>query len=631
MGKGRVGGHDTERHGGTGDRGAGEGPISPVRVAGRGLRAALPPVAAAVLVVFAAASNILQPGELLLRDAILRAEPRRPAAAVAAILIDEEAIRRVGPWPWPRPQLAALVDRLREAGAAGVAMDVLLPEAREGDAALATSLSLVPSVLAATADDRGRWLLPAPVLREGGEAVHVSFELDRDGVVRGFLATRELEGRPLTALPVAAARLVRPALPVPVGAEIRPGFRAGGAVPTVGATAVLAGRTPAGALHGRVCFVGATAAGTGDRVVSPVSSRGTPEPGVLVQAATTEAILTGDLLRRVSPLVAGGLAGLVVLAGVGLRRRVRRLRAVLPIAAAVAWIPLGALSLTLLRAELPILSMTLGGLVVTGGLELRRLLLLRREASVAARRVVELEALAASLESVHRDDAEARRIVAHELRTPLTSVRGLAQLLSGFDLSAGERKRVAEMVVQETSRLSEMVEALLDLERLKLKDFRRVAVPVALSRVVRERTNLLGSGSGREIRVLCEPDVTVVGDAVLLGRVVDNLVGNAFKFAPPEESVDVTLRTFRGDEIALEVRDRGPGVPPEERDEIFRRFARGGAAGTVPGLGLGLALVSEVAKWHGGRVEFEAPPSGGSLFRVILPARVEPQGAGRGA
>jgi signal transduction histidine kinase len=602
-----------------------------VPVAGGGLQGAWPPIVTVFLVVLATASNVLEPGELILRDAVLRAEPRQLAAAVVAVVIDEEAIRRVGAWPWTRYQIATLIDRIREAGAVGVAVDVLLPEPREGDAALATSLSFLPSVLAAAPDDRGRWLLPAPALRGIADAAHVSFELDRDGVVRGFLASRELQGRPLTAFPVAAARLLRPDMPVPVGAAIRPGFRAGDAVPTVGAAMVMDERTPAGALRGRICFVGASAAGIGDRVVSPVSPRGTPEPGVLVQAAASEAILEGDLLRRVPPLVAGGLAGLVALGGMSLRQRGRRFDGLLPVAAALLPVPLGVVSLVLLRMELPVISMTLGGVVVSGGLELRRLLVVRRQSSEAARRIQELEALAASFEGVQRDDAEARRVVAHELRTPLTSVRGLAQLLSGFDLSEVERKRVAGMVVQETSRLSDMVEALLDLERLKLKDFRRVAVPVALSRVVRERTNLLGSGSGRDLRVQCEPDVTVVGDAVLLGRVVDNLVGNALKFAPPEEPVDVTLRTSGVDGVALEVRDRGPGVPPEERDAIFRRFARGGSAATIPGLGLGLALVSEVARWHGGRIEFEAPSSGGSLFRVILPARAGPRELGRRA
>jgi len=577
-------------------------------------------LAASVLVALVTASALLEPAELLLRDALLRAERRRDAVSVAVVLIDEGAITSVGPWPWPRERLAALVDRVREAGAVAVVLDVLLPEPRPGDETLASSLAAIPSILAAAPDGTRRWLLPAARLLSHSEAAHVSFALDRDGVVRGFLATRELQGLSLPAMSVSAARLLRPQLPVPVGAAIRPGFRSNGAVPTFGAATVLAGQIPAGALSGRVCFVGAAAAGIGDRVVSPASPRGVPDPGVLVQAAATEAILTGDLLVRPPPIAAGVLAGLLTWAGATIRSRVRATRpsALAPVVLALLALPIGVASLVLARQEMPILATTLGGVAVSGGLEIWSLLGDRRRAAGAAGRIGELEAIAASLESDRRDDAEARRVLAHELKTPLTSVRGLAQLLSGFDLGEERRKRVATMVVEETSRLSEMVEALLDLERLKLKDFRRVARPVALSELVRERATLLGSGSGREVRVACEPGVTAVGDGALLRRVIDNLVGNALKFAPAEP-VDVTLRRLNGDSLALEVRDRGPGIPPDERGEIFRRFARGAAA-TVPGLGLGLALVSEVVRWHGGRVEVEAPDSGGSLFRVTLPA-----------
>lgn len=198
-------------------------------------------------------------------------------------------------------------------------------------------------------------------------------------------------------------------------------------------------------------------------------------------------------------------------------------------------------------------------------------------------------------------------------------MRGLAQLLSGFDLGEERRRSIAAMVARESSRLAEMVETLLDLERIKLKDFRKVSALVELSALVQERTALLASGGGSEIRFSGEPGAVVRGDATLLARVVDNLVGNALKFAPGE-AVDVTVDQAGGESVCLAVRDRGPGIPPAERAEIFRRFARGGSAATVPGLGLGLALVAEITRWHGGRVDVEAPDSGGSLFRVTLPA-----------
>jgi len=586
-----------------------------------------PPLAAAFLVTLIAAAGWVDSAELLIRDVLLRTRPRSAAMSVAAVVVDEEAIGAVGPWPWDRERLAVLVERIGAAGAAAVAVDLLLAETRPGDEALATALAARPSVLAAAPDGTKRWILPASGLRAASEVAHVSFAVDRDGVVRGFLATQQLDGLSLGAMPFAAARLLRPEIPLPVGAPVRPGFRSANEVPTWSAADVLSGRVPEGALRGRVCFVGSVAAGVGDRVVSPLSERGTPDPGVLVQAAATESLLTGDLYERLPPFVAGGLAGLLTWGATALRRRVAPRLA--PAAAAVPLlaVPAGMVSLLWAGRELPLLATAFGGLAATAGPELWRLLADRRRAAVAVRRIVELEALAATLESARKDDAEARRVLAHELKTPLTSVRGLAQLLSGFDLSEERRRSVAGMVARESARLAEMVETLLDLERIKLRDFQRSSSLVDLPELARERTAFLASGGEREIRFSGEPGLAVQGDAALLVRVVDNLVGNALKFAPGEP-VDVTAGRAGDESVCLTVRDRGPGIPPGEREEIFRRFARGGSAAAVPGLGLGLALVAEIVRWHGGRIDVEAPGSGGSLFRVTLPAAgggVEPR------
>jgi len=592
----------------------------------RGLLLAAP-LSAMLVTTALVAARIFSGAELLIQDSFLRLRPRRGAAFVAAVLVDEPSLRSVGPWPWSRSQIAALVDRAKAAGAAGVVIDLLLPEPRAGDEILAAALTRLPAVLAVGIDDRGGWLLPAEALRGSAQLGHVSFDLDRDGVVRRFLAAKQLEGRSLPALSVAAARLLDPSWPIPVGSTLRPGFRMASSIPEIGAAELLSGGFGDAALRGRVVFLGASAAGIGDHVVSPLSARGSPEPGVVVQAAATESILQGDLLRVASPLLCGGLAALVAALSSWYRIRSGPGATTASLAVSLLPFPLGFLAISLLRLELPVLSMTVITFGIAGAAELQAAFRLRREASAASRRIRDLEALSASLEEGRRDEEDARRVVAHELKTPLTSVRGLAQILSSFDLSEPERKRVAEMVVAETSRLSAMVEALLDLERLKLKDFRQLAVPLDVSRLVEERVSLLRAGSRREIRLSVEPGVGVSGDATLLGRVLDNLVGNALKFSPPGEPVDVALSSSSSGEVLLEVKDWGPGVSPEERERIFRRFARGKAVAAVPGLGLGLALVSEVVWWHRGRVELDTPRAGGSVFRVRLP-KAPPPGDG---
>ena len=570
-----------------------------------------PALLAAIVATVTAAARILFPVDLFVRDAVLRWRPKHPARNVALVVIDEESLRRAGAWPWSRVLLARLLDRVNESGARGVVLDLLLPEGREGDEDLSAALSRRPSVLATGIDDREGWLLPAEALRRGVTLAHVSFEADRDGVVQRYLATKQLSSRSLPAMAMAGARLADPHRPLPVGATLRPGFQSQ-RPPSVSAVSLLDGPVDPGRLAGRVVFVGATAAGIGDRFVSPVSAGGAPEPGVLIQAAACEATITGDLLRQVPPLFAGLLAGVTVLLALAAGNR--------PVSLLVAPLPLvvGILLLLVSDLELPAVTTAASSTAVTAGLALAGAARQRRETIQAARRVRELTALAKTLEEGRREDLEVRRVVAHELRTPLTSVRGLAQLLSDFDLSEEERRRVAGMVVAETSRLSGMVEALLDLERMKLRDFSEHSQRVDLSRLVEERASVLGSGSDRDFRVSVAPRVEVRGDPALLGRVLDNLAGNALKFSPEGTPVGIRLRVEE-DRAVVEVADSGPGVPPEERGRIFRRFARGRTVSPVPGLGLGLALVSEAAAWHGGSADVEENPGGGSVFRVSLP------------
>jgi signal transduction histidine kinase len=531
------------------------------------------------------------------------------------VLIDEDALRKAGRWPWSRTQFAQLVEGVVSAGAKGVALDVLFPEAGEGDPLLARALERGPSVLAAGLDEADNWLLPNQAL--GAATVgHVSFDLDRDGVVRHFSSTKEAGGRSLPALPVAAARMGNALLPIPIGMTLRPAFRAG-PILQVSAAAVLGG---AGLpdLHGRVVFLGTSAAGVGDRVVTPVSQPGSPQPGILVEAVATEAILSGDLLRVAPPLVNALLVfALGFLGAVLLDARGRGLARLAPCLILLP-VPAAGVALHLFDLELAPMAI-LGSLLLVGslfaGLRFRRAGLAM---GTASSRIGELEGLQASLAERQKDEAEARRVVAHELKTPLTSVRGLAQLLAQFELSAEERNRVARMVVTETSRLAEMVDALLDLERLRLRDRGRDARLMDLSAICERRVDILRAGGQLGVLADIEAGLRIQGDPALLERVIDNLVGNAIKFSPAGSPVHLRLRSD-GLRALLEIEDHGPGVPVADRERIFGRFARGTTQGPVPGLGLGLALVAEVVTWHQGTVKANGGPDGGSIFRVSLP------------
>jgi two-component system OmpR family sensor kinase len=111
------------------------------------------------------------------------------------------------------------------------------------------------------------------------------------------------------------------------------------------------------------------------------------------------------------------------------------------------------------------------------------------------------------------------------------------------------------------------------------------------------------------------PAVFVRADAALIERVIDNLVVNALKYTTGPVSVSV----HQDDGAAMiDVEDRGPGISAEDRERIFQRFFRGTSAAGTQGLGLGLSFVTEVARWHDGRVSLD-DVQGGSRFRVAIP------------
>lgn len=570
---------------------------------------------AALLTLAMQLSGVLSSAELVIRDSLLRTLPSSPATKVAVVLIDEEALRGWGQWPWGRVQLATLVDRTFAAGAKGVALDILLPEKRLGDEALNTAIEKGPSALAVGLDETGHWVLPNSNLKPS-RVGHVSFDLDQDGVVRRFSSTKQMEGRSLPALPLAAAQLADPALPVPVGMALRPAFRTR-FVPVLGAASVLDGKAGS-TLQGRVVFLGSSAAGVGDRFMSPISKGGSPDPGVFVEALSTEAILSGDLLRVASPLVDALLA--LCLAGLGLMMLSsgRRILPLLTPIIALSPVPIAAASLNYLNLEVAPVAIATALLLVGGVVGVDRSRRSRTDMDQAKQRITQLETLQAAIADARRQEAEAQRVVAHELKTPLTSVKGLAQLLAQFDLSAAERNRVAQMVVSETSRLAQMVDALLDLERLRLRDFAQDSCFLDLSTLCAQRVETLRAGTDRDLEVSIAPAIQIRGDQGLLDRVIENLVSNAIKFSPSGSPVHVALK-ISGGRARLEIVDHGPGIPEEERTAVFGRFARGSAQGLAPGLGLGLALVTEVIAWHHGEVGVESAPSGGSLFWVGLP------------
>jgi two-component system sensor histidine kinase MprB len=203
----------------------------------------------------------------------------------------------------------------------------------------------------------------------------------------------------------------------------------------------------------------------------------------------------------------------------------------------------------------------------------------------------------------------------HELRTPLTAVRTNIDFLGrATTLDAGERAQLIDETRLEldelTNLVSEMVELATDVRSEEAVE------PVALGEIANDVATRFRRRSGTDINVAIAADAAVVdGRRAMLDRAVANLVDNALKFSPSGAAVDVTVHG-----ATIEVADRGPGIEADDRERVFDRFYRATSARTLPGSGLGLSIVSQIAALHGGTVTLDARDGGGTVARLTLPA-----------
>jgi len=213
--------------------------------------------------------------------------------------------------------------------------------------------------------------------------------------------------------------------------------------------------------------------------------------------------------------------------------------------------------------------------------------------------------------------------VSHEFRTPLTSLRQFTEMLVEDDaLPAETRRRYYQAQARATGRLSRLVESLLDFGRMEAgaRPYRLEPLDAAqLARTVVEEFRL--EGAGRDFTIECDAPAgaTVNADREALSQALWNLLDNAVKYSGRSRIVRVDVE--HGREVALRVRDQGPGVSASERKQVFRKFARGSAArmGEVKGTGIGLAMVKHIVEAHGGRVTVDSEPGSGSTFTIVLP------------
>lgn len=245
------------------------------------------------------------------------------------------------------------------------------------------------------------------------------------------------------------------------------------------------------------------------------------------------------------------------------------------------------------------------------------------------------------LDSAQRDFVSK---VSHDLKTPLASMRETVNIL--LDEVPGpltpQQRTLLRLHDESGQRLAAMIAKLLSMSSLEAGP-RLVLAPHDLGEIARGAVDT-ASLAGRERRLHfvlhVDPPMMVRCDAEAVRQLLDNLLENACKFSPPGGTVDVSIERVDSAStsvpyalrmqvhdrdtgaVLLQVRDRGPGVPPEARERIFERFYQtaSGRSTASRGVGLGLTICREIAHLHGAAIRVDDAPGGGSIFSVLFPA-----------
>ena len=244
-------------------------------------------------------------------------------------------------------------------------------------------------------------------------------------------------------------------------------------------------------------------------------------------------------------------------------------------------------------------------------------------AAIALERVHYIEVAQAALVSMETERLRNSLLAAlsHDLRTPLTLLVGLSESLtrSKPPLPAAPLE-LAQGLHGEALRMSALVANLLDMARLQSGEIKLHLEWQALEEVVGTALRLTAPLLGMHVvTTSIPPDFPLLRfDAILLERVLCNLLENAAKYAPPGARVDISA-ALHGACAVLTVADDGPGIAPGREDEMFEKFTRGERESARSGVGLGLAICRTIVEAHGGKIRYASSTLGGAAFIITLP------------
>lgn len=562
-------------------------------------------------------------------DWMFRLNPPQAGPARSAVLaIDDATFRSMGGVRSVRSILAGALEAIAPVEPKLVAIDLVLADAGDPaeDARLERAFSGTRNLILATVLDGGQWELPLARFRRYSAAVGEALadQESRDGVTRQIPLEAAAGRMRFWALALEAFRIGRGAgiLESPedllVGSTLIPARRTegrplrvqytAGGIPRYSVKRVMDSRELREQLRGKAVFLGVySTTAARDRVVTPF---GEHVAGLEVNAQAFETLERGRFTvdaSNLSPVLfcmgVAAAAGLIfawmsgwtayVLAGLLLA---------------------GAHSVPFLLfprgVVFPYFATLSSAWLSVVGAAVYQHFIVRRELENA--------------ESERRRYRQAIQFVTHEMRTPLTAIQGSSELIGRYNLNDDKRKQIAQMINSESKRLARMIQTFLDMERLSGGQVELKTEPFEMDGVVRsclERARPLAERKSIAVNVPGDLPGTIRGDRELMEYAVYNLLTNAIKYSPANTSVEISCRMDEG-QLRLAVKDEGMGMDGRELKRIFERFYRtkGAEASGEKGSGIGLSLVDEIVRHHGGRIDVTSAPGKGSCFTIVAPA-----------
>ena len=231
----------------------------------------------------------------------------------------------------------------------------------------------------------------------------------------------------------------------------------------------------------------------------------------------------------------------------------------------------------------------------------------------------QFNAMFARLDEAFQTERQFTSDASHELRTPMSVILAQCELALEEDGTTEEYREALQVIARQGKKMARLIQDMLDFSRLELQSERYTRERVDLSALLETQCPDLALIREQGITLTWDaaPGIAVMGNRELLTRLLTNLVSNAYRYGRPDGHIQVSL-TETGSEAVLTVADDGIGIAQEEQEKIFRRFYQADSSRTGQGSGLGLSMVQEIARFHGGGVSLTSEVGNGSTFTVLI-------------